>query len=199
MLASEVQTSVAALLEVCAQQRAGDVPMYPVADETTRLSRTVQAEAAGRELLSALVRPEPWSGLTPAATIRRMIGYLQTVISASAPETVYPPLITIQAHHVELDGYMQRFLRDAALCLVLAVYDDGANSVAVRVEAMPKGARLTVERDGLASSSVHPVLHGLKTTIVANGGTWGEAHADHGQSTIVTVMLPATSQREVAQ
>src|SRR3954466_1077067 len=60
MLSSNARIGVAAFLEQCAQQRARSSSLRYEQDDPTRLARMLQAEAAGRELMAALVRPDPY-------------------------------------------------------------------------------------------------------------------------------------------
>jgi hypothetical protein len=84
----DVLVGVVALLEHCAQRRAGMVVM---ADDPLHTRRMLQAEAAGRELMALLVRPgggEEWS---LANQVRRVVGYVQTVIAASLSDSDVAP------------------------------------------------------------------------------------------------------------
>lgn len=197
MTATEAQTGVVALLEACAQQRAGAVSVY--SDDTSRLARAAQAETAGRELLGALIRTEPWPNLSLGASIRRMIGYLQTVISASTPDTEIPPMLIVHAHHVELSVEIGRLLRNAALCLVLAAYDDGAKDVDLLIEGIESGAILRVESSRPAITGTHTALMGLREHIAQVGGAWDDQRALHGQSWIVVITVPTMAAMEAGQ
>src|ERR671939_1086177 len=99
-----------------------------------RRSRMLHAEDAERELMAALVRPDPYPGMSLGAVIRRLVGYLQTVINASTPDEEIAPLLTVRVHHVAVSTERARLLRDAAILLVLAALDDGAQNIAVRLE-----------------------------------------------------------------
>src|SRR6266542_3177418 len=133
MPTTEVHIGVAAFLEQCAQQRAGAVStLYE--DDPMRLPRMLQAEAAGRELMAALVRPDPYPDISLGAVIRRLVGYIQTILTASTPAEEITPLLTVRTHHVSVGADAARLLRDAAILLVLAALDDGAQEVAVRLD-----------------------------------------------------------------
>jgi hypothetical protein len=135
---TEIQVVVAALLDQCAHQRAGMLPTS-YQEDPMRLPRMLQAEAAGRELMAALVRPDPYPDLSLGAVLRRLIGYLQTVITASTSEEQIAPFLTARVHHVAVEPDVARLLRDAAILLVLAAYDDGAGNIDVRLASEAMG------------------------------------------------------------
>jgi len=188
MLSADLQIGVAALLEQCAQQRAGIVP--PVyQDDSMRLTRMLQAEAAGRELMAALVRPDPYPDISLGAVIRRLLGYIETVISASTPDEQLAPLLTVCVRHVSLGADTAQLLRDAAILLVLTALDDGAQNVDVRLDNEDR-VRLSVESDRPGVVDDLPTLQLIRGGIIANGGEWTSVRAAHGGSWMVSMTMP---------
>jgi hypothetical protein len=179
------------LLEQCATQRAGVVPsLYE--DEPARLLRMLQAEMAGRELMAALVRPDPYLDMSLGAILRRLVGYVQTVLTGSTPDEQIAPLLTVRAHHVALDAGGTNLLRDVAILLVLAACDDGARNIDVRLDrVVVGGARLEFECDRPGVTAGLPILQSLQAAIVGRGGRWQTGCAAHGSSWIVAIALPA--------
>src|SRR5688572_14039504 len=101
MSSTDVLIRVAALLEQCATQRAGVVPS-PYEDDAARLARMLQAEAAGRELMAALVHPNPYPDMSLGTVLRRLVGYVQTVLTASTPDEQLAPLLNVRGYQVDL-------------------------------------------------------------------------------------------------
>jgi hypothetical protein len=193
----DVQIRVAAFLEQCAQQRVSAVlPVYE--HDGARLLRMLQAEAAGRELVTALVRPNPYPDQSQGAIIRRLLGYIQTVLVASTPDEEIAPLLTVRAHHIALDPEGASLLRDAAILLVLAASDDGARNIDVRLESTDCGAHLTIESDRPGVTVEQPSMHGLRSRIAAHGGSWDVTRPVHGSSWLVHVGVPALQVRETS-
>ncbi len=191
MRSTDVLIGVATLLEQCATQRAGVVPSLHE-DDAVRLARMLQAEAAGRELMVALVHPNPYPDMSLGAVLRRLVGYLQTVLTASTPDEQLAPLLTVRAHHVALDAGGSSLLRDAAILLVLTACDDGARNIDVRLEREPSGgARLEIESDRPGVTAELPILQSLQAAIVGRGGRWQTGCAAHGSSWIVDIAIPA--------
>jgi hypothetical protein len=189
MPTAEVAVGVAALLEQCAQRSAGVVaPAY--GDEPPQVARMLQAEAAGRELMAALVRADPFPDLSLGASLRRLVGYLQTVISASTPHDQLVPLLTVCVHQVALSLDAARRLRDGALLLILAALDDEAQAVAVRLDRTERGTVLTVESDRPGLTAELPALHALRSAVLGGGGAWETSQATHGGSWLVILSLP---------
>jgi len=196
MPTTEVHIGVAAFLEQCAQQRAGAVStLYE--DDPMRLPRMLQAEAAGRELMAALVRSDPYPDISLGAVIRRLIGYVQTILNASTPAEEIVPLLTVRAHHVTVGADAARLLRDTTVLLVLAALDDGAQNVEVRLDSECAGTCLTVESDRPGIAVGLPALNALRDNIGACGGTWKTISAAHGSSWLVHISIPALEVREI--
>ena len=189
MPSTDVQIGVAALLEQCAQRRAG-VISAPFQDDPGQVGRMLQAEAAGRELMAALVRPDPFPDLSVAATMRRLLGYLQTVLTASTPDDQIAPLLTARVRQVSVSDEDASTLRDAAILLVLAAIDDDAQEVEIRLEAGTMGTLLTVESDAPGVAAQLPTLRTLRDSIAKSGGAWEVSRAPHGASWIVEVVRP---------
>jgi len=189
MPSTDVQIGVAALLELCAQRRAG-VISAPYQEDSVQVTRMLQAEAAGRELMAALVRPNPFPDLSVAATMRRLVGYLQTVLAASTSEDQIAPMLTARVRHVSMNDKEAVLLREAAILLVLAAIDDDAQEVEVRLEPGLRGAVLTVESDRQGVTAELPALRALRDEIGRSGGAWDVAPAPHGASWMVVISMP---------
>jgi hypothetical protein len=189
MPSTDVQIGVAALLELCAQRRAG-VISAPYQEDPVQFARMLQAEAAGRELMAALVRSDPYPDISLGAVIRRLVGYIQTILTASTPAEEITPLLTVRTHYVTVGADAARLLRDAAILLVLAALDDGAQEVAVRLDGTSAEACLIVESDRPGMMADLPSLVSLRATVAAGGGTWNTACATHGASWLVHVTIP---------
>jgi hypothetical protein len=164
-----------------------------------RLPRMLQAEAAGRELMAALVRPDPYPGVSLGAVLHRLVGYLQTVLTASTPDDQIAPMLTVHVRRVLIRADIARLLRDAAILLVLAALDDGAQNVDVRLDNERGETRLIVESDRPAITADLPALYELRANIAAQGGTWETACATHGASWLVQITIPALSVRETSE
>ena len=190
MCGTDAQMNVAAFLAQCAQQR--NVAPTPYEDDVTRMGRLLQAEAAGRELLAALLLLPPVPRPSPGALIRGVLGSLQTVLAASLPETEVPLLLTVRTEQVLLSADAARLLCDAALLLVLAAAEDSAQNVAVELRCVSEGARLTVESERPGVATDLPSLAALRGQIAVSGGHWLVERAAHGGSWLVHVVVPAT-------
>ncbi len=191
MSSTDVLIGVATLLEQCATQRAGVVPS-PYEDDAVRLWRMLQAEAAGRELMAALVREDPYPDMSLGAVLRRLVGYVQTVLTVSTPDEQIAPLLTVRGHQVVVDREAARLVCEAAILLVLTAWDDGARNIDVRLEREPGGgARLEIESDRPGVTAELPILQSLQATIIRRGGRWQTGCAAHGSSWIVDIAIPA--------
>lgn len=197
MRLTDVQIGVAALLEQCAQRRAG-VISAPYQEDVGQVTRMLQAEVAGRELMAALVRPDPFPDLSIAATLRRLVGYLQTVLAASTPEEQMAPMLTARVRQVAVSDEEAALLREAAILLVLAAIDDDAQEVEVRLEPGKMGAVLTVESDRQGVTADLPALRALRDEVGRAGGAWDVTHAPHGASWMVRVSMPPMKLLEAA-
>lgn len=189
MPSPDVQIGVAALLEQCAQRRAG-VISAPYKEDPVQVTRMLQAEAAGRELMAALVRPDPFPDLSVAATMRRLVGYLQTVLAASTSDDQIAPMLTARVRHVSMSDKEAALLREAAILLVLAAIDDDAQEIEVRLDPATHGAVLTVESDRQGVTAELPALRALRDEIERSGGAWATSHAPHGASWMVVISMP---------
>ena len=195
MASTEVQVGVVALLEQCAQRRAG-ARSAPYQDELTQATRMLQAEAAGRELMAALVRPDPFFDLSLAGAMRRLVNYLQTVLTASTSDDQIAPLLTTRMHRVLASSAVQRLLCDAMLLLVLTAIDDDATGVEVRLERIEERTILTVESDRLGAVDELAALQSVRSAVAGSGGEWVSRLAEHGGSWIVIVAMPFESSYE---
>lgn len=193
MPSPDVQIGVAALLEQCAQRRAGMIAA-PYQDDPSHIARMLQAEAAGRELMAALVRPEPFPDLRVAATLRRLVGYLQTVLAASTADEQLAPMLTTRLRQVAVCGADAATLCAAAVLLVLAAIDDDAQDVEIRLEAGPLGTVLTVESDAAGVAAELPAVRALRDSIAQRGGMWDVSRAPHRASWMVVISLPTLAQ-----
>jgi anti-sigma factor RsiW len=190
MLSSNARIGVAAFLEQCAQQRARSSSLREQQDDPTQLNRMLQAEAAGRELMAALVRPDPYPDMSVCAILRRLIGYIQTVIAVSTPDEQVEPLLTVRVHHVRVDADAARLLCEAALVLLLAALDDSALNIDVRLDSEGTSARLSVESDRPCITADLPTFQAIRDSIAIGGGAWEAASAPHGSSWLVHVRMP---------
>lgn len=188
---ADVLVGVVALLEQCAQQRAGVVVTV---DDPLHTRRMLQAEAAGRELIAALVRPPPAHEWSLAAYLRRLASSVQTVISASLTDAQPHPLITTRVQHVVADEPTTRLVAHAAVLLVVAALDDDALEIDLRLARVPHGVWLTVESDRPPAES--QPLRAFQRHIVACGGFWETEDAPHGGSWLVHVTVPCTECNE---
>jgi len=193
MASTEVQVGVVALLEQCAQRRAG-TRSAPYQDERTQATRMLQAEAAGRELMAALVRLNPFPDLSLAGAMRRLVSYLQTVLTASTSDDQIAPLLTTRMHRALASSAVQRLLCDAMLLLVLTAIDDDTTGVEVRLERIEDRTILTVESDRLGAVDELAALQSVRSAVVGFGGAWVSGLADHGGSWIVVVSMPVEEQ-----
>lgn len=198
MPSPDVQIGVAALLELCAQRRAG-VISAPYKEDPVQVTRMLQAEAAGRELMAALVRPDPFPDLSVAATMRRLVGYLQTVLAASTSDDQIAPMLTARVRHVSMSDKEAALLREAAILLVLAAIDDDAQEIEVRLDPATHGAVLTVESDRQGVTAELAALRALRDEIGRSGGAWDVAHAPHGASWMVVISMPMRLLEAVVQ
>ena len=189
MPSTDVQIGVAALLEQCAQRRAG-VIAGPYQDDSVQVTRMLQAEMAGRELMAALVRPNPFPHLSVATTLRRLLGYLQTVLAASTSDDQIAPMLTARLRHVSVNDKGAALLREVAILLVLAAIDDDAQEVEVRLEPGVTGVVLTVESDRQGVTAELPALRALRDEIARSGGAWDVARAPHGASWMIVISMP---------
>lgn len=191
----DVQLGVATLLEQCAQRRAGVISAH-YQEDSVHITRMLQAEAAGRELLTALVRPDPFPDSSLGATLRRLVDYMQTVITASTPEDQLAPLLTTRMHRVVAGCAVTRLLRDAMILLVLTAIDDDATGVEVRLERTDGGTTLTVESDRPSVVDDLSVLRNVRNDVVGYGGGWESGLSQHGGSWMVMVSMPFEQQCE---
>jgi len=198
MLSADVQVRVAAFLEQCAQQRARFSIRYQQ-DDPTRLARMLQAEAAGRELMAALVRSDPYPDMSVCAILRRLIGYIQTVIAVSTPDEQVEPLLTVRVHYVRVDTYAARLLCEAAMVLLLAALDDGALNIDVRLDSEGTSARLAVESDRPCITADLPAFQAIRGSIAVGGGAWEAECAPHGSSWLVHVRIPSLPTQKLCE
>jgi hypothetical protein len=191
-MVSPVVTALAAVIEECAHMRAHRLPSP---DDPDRTDRALHAEATGRELLLAWLRPTSFpSQTTLGAELKRLVGLLQTLLHASTPEEQVAPILTAACRHVDLSDVAASALRDLAMLLVLSAWNDGAMDVAITLE--PDGdayARLCVESDqaGMASAPpAHPRVAAIRRALTPLGGSWNGMQTNHG-SWLIDVRVPA--------
>jgi len=187
----DLPRDVATLLEQCAQRRAG-MPAATAdgARDAAHAARMLQAETAGRELMAALVRPVPFADRSVAATLRLLLGYVQTVVSASTPDDALEPHLTVRVRAISVPPTTALLLYTVALSLVLAALDDDATEVDIRLDVSPTQLCITVEcdRSGLVDETA--TRESLHAAVRHAGGQWTAQAAAHGRSWLVVVALP---------
>lgn len=190
-MSADVLVGVVALLEQCAQQRAGVVMTV---DDPLHTRRMLQAEAAGRELIAALVRPPHAHEWSLAGYLRRLASSVQTLVSASLTDDQPQPFITTRVQHIVTDEPTTRMVAHAAVVLLLASLDDDALAIDVRLARVPHGIWLTVESDRppVESQPVRDVRRGIESC----GGFWETEDAPHGGSWLVHVTVPCADLHE---
>jgi hypothetical protein len=185
-----VVTALAAFIEECAHMRAHTLP---ATDELGWMQRALHAEAAGRELLMAWLRPALFPTETPlGAELKRLLGLVQTLLLASTPEDSITPTLTVVSRHVELSDESAWLVRDLALLMVLAAREDGALDMVITLDTDDDQVRLRVETDrpGLASMpSTHPRIAAMRRALRPTNGTWKGAETEHG-SWLIVVRVP---------
>lgn len=186
--------ALATLVEECAHARAHAL-RDP--DDSAWALRVIHAEAAGRELLLAWLRPGAFpQRMSLSLELKRLLGLVQTLILASAPEAQSAPTLTVICRHVEVVDEVALLLRDSAVLTVLAARGDGAMDVVVTLDVEQGAVRLRVESDQPCSDSapMYPHSAALCRALATLGGTCSMHETPH-QSWLVDMHVPARLER----
>lgn len=195
---SPAVTALAALVEECAHMRAHSLE---ATDDPSWTQRALCAEAAGRDLLLAWLRPTAFPTKTAlGAELKRLMGLTQTLLLASSPLDGLVSTVTVVSRHVDLADGAAWTLRDLALLIVLAAREDGAVDMVVHLDTEDCHVRLRVETDqpGLACMPpAHPRIVALRRRLRPIQGTWAGSATQHG-SWLIDVRIPKLPSRETS-
>jgi hypothetical protein len=176
-----VLTALAALVEECAHMRARSLP---AADDPNWWQRALRAEAAGRELLLAWLRPTPFPAETSlGAELKRLLGLVETLVLASSPLDGTVTTLTVVSRHVELPPAAAWILRDVALLIVLAAHQDGALDFVLSLYTEDSQVRLRVESDKPGFACLppgHPRVRVVQEALALFQGDCARQPTKHG-------------------